>query len=377
VSVGFCNHVNWLPKAQRDPNPAHAGELDVGACLDETWLRARCCSTMAEHSNHLIRCINARRLAARLVAGFLACLAGTAALAQSTGEQEAAARDKVLSDLPDWAAKVQFGRHAKPAPLAARAIGSYAKGCLAGATAMAVDGETWQVMRVARNRRWGHPDLIAFLEQFARDVPRITGWPGLLVGDVSQPRGGPMLTGHASHQVGLDADLWLTPMPSRRLASQERENMPATNMVRPDWMDIDPAVWTPAHVRLIRAAAEGEQVERIFVNPAIKKAICRAADKGEAGPGRAWLAKVRPIWGHNYHFHVRMVCPAGSQSVCEPQAPVPGGDGCGKEIDDWLALQHKAYFGPKPKTPAKPAKPKPPMSVDSLPAECRQVLVAR
>lgn len=311
-------------------------------------------------------------MAAAIAAGI--GLLPVAAQAQATAQEEAAARARVLRDLPDWAAKVQFGRHGKPAPLAARAIGSYAKGCLAGASALAVDGESWQVMRLARNRNWGHPDLIAYLERLARETPRLTGWAGLLVGDISQPRGGPMLTGHASHQIGLDADIWLTPMPRRRLNAEERENMPAVNMVRADWMDVDPAVWTPAHVRLIRAVAEEAQVERVFVNPAIKTALCRAADKGEAGPGRSWLAKVRPIWGHNYHFHIRMTCRDGEP--CEPQAPVPGGDGCGKEVEDWLALQHKAIFGPKPKE-TRPAKPKPPMSVDALPPECRQVLVAR
>ena len=52
-------------------------------------------------------------------------------------------------------------------------------------------------------------------------------WPGFLVGDISQPRGGPMFTGHASHQIGLDADVWLTPMPDRTLSRAERESMPA------------------------------------------------------------------------------------------------------------------------------------------------------
>ena len=54
-----------------------------------------------------------------------------------------------------------------------------------------------------------------------------------------------MLTGHASHQVGLDANIWLTPMPDRQLSRNEREEMSATNMVRTDRLDIDPAVWTP------------------------------------------------------------------------------------------------------------------------------------
>jgi len=98
-----------------------------------------------------------------------------------------------------------------------------------------------------------------------------------------------MITGHASHQVGLDADIWLTPMPERQLSRNEREEMSASNMVRSDRLDIDPAVWTPSHLLVIRAAAQEPRVERIFVNAAIKKALCREA-KGD----RSWLAKVRP-----------------------------------------------------------------------------------
>ena len=64
-------------------------------------------------------------------------------------------------------------------------------------------------MRLSRNRNWGHPKLVEFLERLSAKGAKV-GWPGLLVGDMAQPRGGPMLTGHASHQVGLDADIWLT-----------------------------------------------------------------------------------------------------------------------------------------------------------------------
>ena len=116
------------------------------------------------------------------------------------------------------------------------------------------NGPSWQVMRLSRNRNWGHPELVKFLERFAKKVPQV-GWPGLLVGDMAQARGGPMLTGHASHQLGLDADIWLTPMPNRELSRLEREEMSAIDMVRPDKRDIDPIVWTPAHTALIRAAA--------------------------------------------------------------------------------------------------------------------------
>lgn len=292
------------------------------------------------------------------------------ALAQSNAEQEAERRARVLANTPEWAAKVQFGRAATPAVgLQARAIGSYARGCLAGAQALAVDGENWQVMRLGRNRNWGHPDLIRYLESLSQAAPRVAGWPGLLVGDISQARGGPMLTGHASHQIGLDADIWLTPMPRARLNRDQRENMSATNMVRPDWMDVNPEAWTPGHTRIIRHSAQDARVHRIFVNPAIKVALCR-----EAGTDRAWLRKVRPMWGHNFHFHIRIGCPDGSET-CQEQDETPVGDGCGKELTDWLETQRKAIFTPR--RPGPPGKPRPPMSVDQLPAECRQVLVSR
>ena len=214
---------------------------------------------------------------------------------------------------PKTPAKELFGRKRQPVPMQARSIGFYARGCLAGGVALPINGPTWQVMRLSRNRNWGHPNLITFLERLAQKAPKV-GWHGLLVGDMSQARGGPMITGHASHQVGLDADIWLTPMPNRELSREEREEMSATMVVAADRKDVDPKVWTPEHAAIIKAAAEDPVVERIFVNAAIKKALCR-----EAGTRRAWLHKVRPWWGHDYHFHVRIKCPADSPD-CERAA---------------------------------------------------------
>jgi penicillin-insensitive murein DD-endopeptidase len=262
---------------------------------------------------------------------------------------------------PATPAKELFGRRTTPAPLSARSIGSYAKGCLAGGMALPIDGQTWQVMRLSRNRNWGNPHLIDFLERLSRRVPAINGWPGLLMGDMAQPRGGPMITGHASHQIGLDADVWLTPMPDRRLARAEREEMSATNVVRADGLDIDPRTWTPAHLKLIRATSLQPEVARIFVNPAIKRALCR-----EAGGDRGWLTKVRPMWGHNYHYHIRLACPS-DEGDCGDQAPPPSGDGCGPELDAWFK---PAMLHPRP------GKPRPPMTMAALPDACRRVLTA-
>jgi penicillin-insensitive murein DD-endopeptidase len=303
-------------------------------------------------------------LAAFLISGLFGFVAG--AHAQATQSEEELRRAKVLKNLPANAAKRIFGKVGSAAPLSPRSIGGYARGCLAGAKALPVNGSTWQVMRLSRNRMWGHPDLIDFLQAFAEAVPSQAGWPGILVGDISQPRGGPMLTGHASHQIGLDADIWLTPMPRRQLSRNERETIAATNMANSQWLDVS-SKWTKNHTRVIELAASQPQVARIFVNPAIKKALCR-----EAGADRAWLNKVRPMWGHNYHFHIRMACPAGAAG-CKDQDPPPDGDGCGGELDRWLKMQYNAIFHPKPRAPGKPPRI---WTLADLPDACSQVAVA-
>ena len=167
---------------------------------------------------------------------------------------------------------------------------------------------------------------MAFIERLA-DKAKKVGWNGLLVGDMSQPRGGPMFNGHSSHQIGLDVDIWFTPMPDHELSAEEREFNMALNMVAKDQRDVDPATWTHERTALVRAAAQDPVVTRIFVNTAIKKAMCR-----EAGPDRSWLSKVRPWWGHDEHFHVRLVCPPDSPE-CKPQPPVGADDGCGHELE--------------------------------------------
>jgi penicillin-insensitive murein endopeptidase len=263
---------------------------------------------------------------------------------------------------PSVPAKELFGRAAQPAPLDPEPIGFYSKGCLAGGEALPVNGPSWQVMRLSRNRNWGHPALIAFLKHFAPTAAKAAGWPGILVGDISQPRGGPMLTGHASHQIGLDADIWLTPMPERELSRAEREEMSATDMVREDRLDIDRNVWTEGHLAVIRAAALDTHVQRIFVNAAIKRALCRSA------AGQSWMSKVRPMWGHNYHFHIRLFCPRGAES-CADQDATPPGDGCDSSLAWWFTEEVL-----RPKTSHKTW---PPMTMAKLPAECRQVLKAR
>ena len=309
--------------------------------------------------------MNPRPILLLLMSAAVVC--ATVALAQDKGSVDPKPLPPLanLND-PKLGAKELFGRKVLPAAMRTRVIGFYAKGCIAGAEALPINGESWQVMRLSRNRNWAHPDLVALLKRLADKAHKDAGWPGILVGDMSQPRGGPMLTGHASHQVGLDADIWFTPMPNRQLSRNEREEMSAIMMVRADRLDIDPNAWTPNHLAVIRAAAQEPSVQRIFVNAAIKKALCREA-KGD----RNWLSKVRPMYGHDYHFHLRIKCPPGS-SECESQPEPSADEGCSAgDLAYWFK---DSTIHPKP--PKVPPKPKPPMTLAQLPAACRQILAA-
>lgn len=261
---------------------------------------------------------------------------------------------------PGNIAKEVFGRAKNGAPGKPEVVGFYSKGCLQGGVALPLDGPHWQVMRPSRNRFWGHPDLVAFLQAVSARVPQETGRPGLLVGDMAQPRGGPMLTGHASHQSGLDADLWLMPMPARRFTPVEREELSATNVVRADWLDVEPSVWSQDYITFLRLLAREHRVERLFVNAAIKKALCR-----DVSGDRSWLSKVRPMWGHNYHVHVRLTCPTDAPD-CAPQDKPPPGDGCDASLDWWFTDE---ALHPKP------GKPRPPLRMADMPPACRRIAV--
>ncbi len=284
-------------------------------------------------------------------------------------------------------ARELFGAVKEPANLATRSIGFYAKGCLAGGKPLPVNGPAWQVMRLSRNRNWGHPSLIRYVERFATDAKQKDGWPGLLVGDLSMPRGGPMPYGHSSHQVGLDVDIWYKPAPDHELSAEERESMKMESFLL-DPGHVNPEVWKPEYEQLLRRAVSYPEVARIFVNPAIKKWLCDNA-KGDRG----YLSKITPIMGHDDHFHVRLVCPANNPG-CENQV-LKTGEGCGKDLDKWI----EALMKPKPGVPVPAAPPpatglgglknkimawkdkllgskKPPVALGQLPAECEAVLKA-
>jgi penicillin-insensitive murein endopeptidase len=263
----------------------------------------------------------------------------------------------------ETAAKQFFGAAKAGSAQKSLPFGGYAKGCLAGGEQLAESGKTWQAMRLSRNRNWAHPETVEFIERLSKKAARQKGWKGLYVGDMSQPRGGPMLTGHRSHQIGLDADIWMLPPQRLNLGAKERENLSSISMQRSNGAYVNSS-WTRAHHNILKAAAQDKAVARIFVFAGAKVQMC----KDETGD-RRWLNKIRPWWGHHYHFHVRLSCPRGAKN-CVNQAPPPAGDGCAdaqKWVDDIL--------NPPPPDPnVKPAKPRRELIMADLPGQCKNVL---
>lgn len=250
-----------------------------------------------------------------------------------------------------------WGAVATPAPGPAHIIGSTGLGCIAGAVQLPSEGPGWQAVRVSRNRHWGHPAMVAWVQDFAARA-RAQGFPDLWIGDLSQPRGGPMTYGHASHQAGIDADVWLDVNPKPRVPASQRENTPVVSLVRPDGSGVDPARFTDRHAALIRLAAEMPGIDRLLVNPAIKQELCRRH------AGQPWLRRVRPWRGHDSHMHIRLPCPPG-QAECRGIAPPPPGDGCDATLAWWFTEEARR---PPPRAPGPPPQ---------MPAACAGVLSAR
>lgn len=281
----------------------------------------------------------------------------------SSINQQVVSTQNIPAAMQGVEAKQLFGAKPRGSQQAARAFGSYAKGCIAGGVELPETGPTWQAMRLSRNRNWGHPDVIDFIQDLSRVAASQPGWSGLYVGDISQPRGGPMLSGHRSHQMGMDADIWMLPPKRLNLSRAERESISSISLRRANGAYTNDN-WTKAHHEIMKAAAKDPRTARIFVFPGAKVRMC----KEETGD-KSWLRKVRPWWGHHYHFHVRLNCPSGS-SGCENQNPPPAGDGCA-EAEQWV----QNILNPPPPDPTTP-KPKPrrELTMADLPGQCVSVL---
>ena len=273
------------------------------------------------------------------------------------------------------AANKIFSKLIEPTEAYPRAIGSYAKGCLEGAKSLPFNGPNWQVLHPHRNRNWGHPETIDFVKRVSKAASSL-GWAGLFIGDISQPRGGPMPYGHKSHQMGLDVDIWLTQPKKVGLTKDELEGVRPISVRSRDHKHTN-SNWTADHMEILKFVALDKAVDRVFITAPAKIKMCE-----QATGDRTWLQKVRPLGGHHQHFHVRLFCPPSS-SDCIPQTPtIPdisqSNDGCDHTLKWWVTKALEPYKPPrKSQKKKKPRKNALTFTMDDLPNQCLSIIHAK
>ena len=288
---------------------------------------------------------------------------GLAACQTQTPETATVSTKQVPASMQGVEARQLFGAQDHGSRQDPTPYGSYSKGCVAGAVELPETGPTWQAMRLSRNRNWGHPVTVDYIRDLSAKAAAQSGWAGLYIGDISQPRGGPMLSGHRSHQIGMDIDIWMLPPKRLNLSASERESISSISMRRANGAYVNEN-WTRQHHEILKAAASDSRVARIFVFPGAKVQMCND-EKGD----RSWLRKIRPWWGHHYHFHVRLNCPKGARG-CTDQAAPPPGDGCA-DAEQWV---QDILFPPPPDPNAPKPKPRKELQMADLPGQCVDVL---
>jgi penicillin-insensitive murein endopeptidase len=296
--------------------------------------------------------VNGRRLLLIVVLAALVPLAAAAATARHHAKTHAR-----KTPPPSWTSSTVWSMEETPAAGPARAIGSYAAGCVRGAVALPAIGPGFEVLHRSRHRFFGHPALVEFVRRLAAQATA-KNLPPLLIGDLSQPRGGPAPSDHGSHQSGLDVDVSYTrpaDAAKRPLTEEERERTSFPAVVDVADGALSP-LWNDRIPELLAIAAADPAVDRMFVNPVVKREICARS------AGAPWLRRLRPWWGHHDHFHVRLRCPTSSPT-CRAQPPVPEGDGC-DELAWWFDHDALAERQTAPGVRSAPA----------LPGECRALV---
>jgi len=166
------------------------------------------------------------------------------------------------------------------------------------------EGPFWTV-RDAREA-WGTDETIGYIVTAIEAVEaRYPGSPRLVIGDISNPRGG-RLNRHRSHQTGRDADIGFY---------FHRGEVDTFRAARKKDLDL-PRTWA-----LVRALVTETDVDRIFVDRSLIAVLfAQAVAEGE---DRVWLNDIFGRAGekgiiqherrHKDHFHVRFFNPRAQE----------------------------------------------------------------
>ncbi|NIQ15782.1 MAG: penicillin-insensitive murein endopeptidase [Candidatus Dadabacteria bacterium] len=236
-------------------------------------------------------------------------------------------------------------------------IGDYHAGCVKKSIELPNGGSGYQIIRPSRKRYYGNQITIDYIRKLSRKFNKKYK-SNILIADISKKGGGPIPYEHSSHQTGLDADILLFHKENyiELYTREEREELEPNSVLDETKKKIDFSKWEELNGELLKTAANYSEVNRIFINPAIKKHLCNRYEN------ESWLKKLRPWWGHDGHFHVRLKCPDNNHKCVDQKNP--GHIECGEELDFWLSDE---AFAKRKRERAKPRRKK----ALRLPPECR------
>ena len=247
---------------------------------------------------------------------------GAVAKKDATDKKDADKGDKKDAATKAKVAKKDEPKDPKKDGKGASSIGAPNKGKLAGALKLRPS----RALKIKqRATTWALPDLVKLLQRAAGKVAKKHPRSVLLVGDLSQKNGGPML-GHNSHQTGRDADVGFY------VANSKGKPAAMTRFVAFDgagkssqvtWAQFDDARnWALVEALLTDKDAPARY---IFVsNPLRLRLLAYAAKKKVAKDlqTKAAFAMLSPRDAdvHDDHFHVRIGCPESMRGTCHEES---------------------------------------------------------
>lgn len=235
-------------------------------------------------------------------------------------------------------------------------IGRYHAGCMKNSKELPAGGFGYQVIRTKRKRNYGNQLMIEYIRDLSRKFNKIYN-SNLLIADISKKQGGPIPYDHSSHQIGLDADILLFHkfQHEKIYSRNEIQELEPVSVLDDSKKSIDFSKWSHLNGELLKTAAKDSDVNKIFINPVIKKHLCSVY------PNQPWLKKLRPWWGHDGHFHVRLRCPDNNHKCVDQSEPRK--IECGKQLEKWLTEEGRAQIIKENRSSRKQAL--------KLPPECR------
>lgn len=220
-------------------------------------------------------------------------------------------------------------------------VGYSTKGSLENATNLfdlsnADNGSFFKLLAPAKKRFYGTFEmgsLLKFLGEFVRSKLKNSG---LVVGDVSQEKGGAIYSlnpktkkyelAHSGHEAGMDADV---------AYMVAKNSLIFNSVLGKEAGKLDPDFLIKDQWELFKVGYQTGLVDITFLDEKIKGALCKMAlqnneissYKDEKSFAGQVLSRLIPWPGHHHHFHLRMKC-SKNQPRCRQTIYGYKGTGC-------------------------------------------------